>query len=310
MKKIVLVLALVAFVSAGCGRNQDRLPFKALPHNAPNPNNEQHLVIGLVPEQNIFRQMDRYEPLAGYISKVMGIKVDLKVLPQYGNLIKNFNSGKFDGAFFGSFTYVLAHAKLGVEVLARPESLDGVSTYYGMIFVRKDSGIKTSQDMLGKRFVFVDKATTAGYLLPLVYFSQHGIRNYKIFMKETYFAGNHEDAIYDVLEKRADIGAAKNTVYERLARSDARINDELRILETSPRVPENGLAVRRDLNPEIKTRLKETLLNMHTTPEGRTILRLLGALRFIETKDDDYLPVLKYVETIHLKLSAYDYMND
>ncbi len=308
MKKILLALAFIAAASAGCGRNENKLPLKTLPHNAPNV--AQPLVIGLVPEQNIFRQVERYEPLTGYLSKVIGIKVDLKVLPQYGDLIKNFSSGKFDGAFFGSFTYVLAHAKLGVEVLARPESVDGTSTYYGLIFVRKDSGIKTSQDMLGKRFVFVDKATTAGYLLPLVYFRQHGIRNYKTFLKETYFAGNHEDAIYDVLDKRADIGAAKNTVYERIARSDPRINEELRILDTSPRVPENGLAVRRDLNPEIKTQLKETLLNMHNTPEGRMILRELGVRRFIETKDDDYLPVLKYAETIHLNLSAYDYIND
>ncbi len=308
MKKMLLVLVFIVAAAAGCGRNENKMPFNALPRKV--PNGEQHLLIGLVPERNIFRQIERYEPLAGYLSKVIGIKVALKVLPEYGNLIKNFNSGKFDGAFFGSFTYVLAHAKLGVEALARPESVDGTSTYYGLIFVRKDSGIKTSKDMLGKRFVFVDRATTAGYLLPLVYFRQHGIRNYKTFLRETYFAGNHEDAIYDVLDKRADIGAAKNTIYYRIARRDPRINDELLILDTSPRVPENGLAVRRDLNPEIKTRLKETLLNMHTTPEGRMILGHLGVRRFIETKDDDYLPVLKYAETLHLNLSAYDYMND
>lgn len=308
MKRIVLVLVLIAAASAGCRRNQNELPFKASPENSPNI--EQHLVIGLLPEQNIFRQVERYEPLTVYLSKVLGMKVELKVLPQYGDLIKNFNSGKFDGAFFGSFIYVLARSKLGVEVLARPESIDGTSTYYGLIFVRKDSGIKTSHDMLGKRFVFVDKATTAGYLLPLVYFKQHGIMNYKTFLRETYFAGNHEDAIYDVLDKRADIGAAKNTVYERIARSDPRINYELRVLDTSPRVPENALAVRRDLNPGIKAQLKETLLNMHTTPEGRTILRQLGLRRFIETKDDDYLPVLKYAEIIHLDFSSYDYIND
>jgi phosphonate transport system substrate-binding protein len=44
-----------------------------------------------------------------------------------------------DGAFFGSFTYVLAHEKLGVEVLARPVSLNGTSTYHGLIFVRSNN---------------------------------------------------------------------------------------------------------------------------------------------------------------------------
>ena len=55
--------------------------------------------------------------------------------------------------FFGSFTYTLARAKLGIEPLARPENKDGISTYYGLIFVRKDSGIKTAKDMEGKRLV-------------------------------------------------------------------------------------------------------------------------------------------------------------
>ena len=49
--------------------------------------------------------------------------------------------------------------------------------------------------MKGKTFAFVDKATTAGHLLPLAYFKAHGIQDYKTYFKETYFAGTHENAI-------------------------------------------------------------------------------------------------------------------
>ena len=55
--------------------------------------------------------------------------------------------------------------------------------------------------MKGKTFAFVDKATTAGYLLPLAYFKHNGINDYNKFFKKTYFTGTHEDAIYDVLNK-------------------------------------------------------------------------------------------------------------
>ena len=70
------------------------------------------LLIGLIPEQNIFKQIERYEPLAGYLSRNIGVKITLKILPRYGNIIENFISGGMDGAFFVSFTYALAHAKL------------------------------------------------------------------------------------------------------------------------------------------------------------------------------------------------------
>ncbi|MBI4632999.1 MAG: phosphate/phosphite/phosphonate ABC transporter substrate-binding protein [Deltaproteobacteria bacterium] len=266
-------------------------------------------LIGLIPEQNIFKQMERYKPIANYLSKKTDLKIRLTILPRYGNIINNFTSMGMDAAFFGSFTYAIAHKKLGVDVLARPLSMNGTSTYHGLIFVRRDSGITSIAEMQGKRFAFVDKATTAGYLLPLAYFKRHG-KNYRTYMKESYFTGTHEDAIYDVLNHKADIGAAKNTVYERLAAVDGRIKTELAVLVQSPDVPENGLAVKKNLAADLKRKLKQTLLDMHRNPEGAYLLKDFGAQQFIETKDSDYLPVYTYANEIGLSLATYDYMNE
>lgn len=268
------------------------------------------LLIGLIPEQNIFKQIERYEPLARYLSGKTGADIQIKILPRYGNIISNFMSSNLDGAFFGSFTFSLASARLGLVLLARPEGLDGISTYHGLIFVRKDSHIKNARDMKGKRFAFVDKATTAGYLLPLEYFKENHIYNYKDYFKETYFTGTHDDAIYDVLAGKADIGAAKNTVYDRMADSDRRVTDELSILARSPEVPENALAVRKDLDPDLRDKLKTALLTMQDDPRGREVLKDFGAARFIETKESDYEPVFRYAKHIGLDLATYDYLND
>jgi phosphonate transport system substrate-binding protein len=268
------------------------------------------LLIGLIPEQNIFKQMERYEPLMEYLYRKTGTRIKLIILPRYGNLIDNFRSSSMDGAFFGSFTYTLAHAKLGVEVLARPEGLDNVSTYHGLIFVRKDSRIRTARDMKGKRFAFVDKATTAGYLLPLAYFHDNGIPDYNNYLKEAYFAGTHEDAILDVLNRKADVGAAKNTVFQRLAAADPRILKELVVLERSPDVPENALALRADIDASVRDRLKDALLKMNLDPDGKKVLERFGAERFIETRNEEYDVVVKYSGSIHLDPSKYDYKND
>jgi phosphonate transport system substrate-binding protein len=297
-------LAIVLF-TAGCDRAE--VVSSKDPEHV--PGGEKTILIGLIPEQNIFRQMERYEPLAAYLSEKVGMNVKLTVLPRYGNIIDNFVSNGMDGAFFGSFTYALAHAKLGVEALARPESPNGTSTYHGLIFVRKDSGITLARHMAKKRFAFVDKATTAGYLLPLAYFQKHNV-NFKTYLKEWYFTGTHEDAIYEVLDRKADIGAAKNTVFERLAASNSRIRNELVILEKSPDVPENGLAVRKDLNPMIKQLLKASLLAMHEDPEGAAILKAFGAKLFIETTNHDYQPVFRYAQEVGLDLATYDYRNE
>ncbi len=268
------------------------------------------LTIGLIPEQNIFKQLERYQPLANYISKKIGATIKLKVLARYGNIVDNFVSEGMDAAFFGSFTYTLAHARLGVEVIARPEYVDGTASYHGLIFVREDSGIRGAKDMEDKTFAFVDRATTAGYLFPLAYFKNNGIKDYNKFFSESYFSGTHADTIYDVLNKKADIGAAKNTVFARVEAADNRIKKELLVLAKSPDVPENGLAVRKDLVESVKKNLKDTLLNMHNDDEGAEILSKFGARRFIETTNDDYDGVYQFVEEIGLKLSTYHYWNE
>ena len=304
MLKKILPIALCAAVVVGCSRQEPTTPPK--PRPSPGPT----LRIGLIPEQNIFNQLDRYQPLASYLSARIGAKIELKILPRYGNIIDNFRSEDLDGAFFGSFTYALAHAKLGVSVVARPLSMDNTSTYYGMIFVRKDSGIRDIGDMKGKRFAFVDKATTAGYLLPLEYFHEGGVKDYKNYFGETYFTGTHQDAIYDVLNGKADIGAAKNTVFFRLAMNDPRIIRELKILAQSPEVPENALALRKDLDHALKNGIRDALLGMHDDPRGKEILRIFGAVRFIETAEEDYRAVYDYARHIGLDLATYDYLND
>ena len=300
-RAIPIALLALAVFAASCESQEPAEPASSEPRPS--------LRIGLIPERNIFSQKKRYEPIAEYLSARIHANVELVVLSRYGNIIDNFVSNRLDGAFFGSFTGALAHRKLHVEAVARPEYPDGTSTYHGLLFVRKDSGIAGVEDMKGKRFAFVDKATTAGYLLPLYYFKTHGIDNPSTLLKEIYFAGTHEGVIHDVLEREADIGAAKNTMFSLLASTDPRILEELSILTRSPDVPENALCVRADLDESLKNNLRIALLSMHQDEAGKKVMQSFGAARFIDTTEADYTAVFEYADTIGLDLENYDYLN-
>lgn len=272
--------------------------------------NRQTYRIGLIPEHNLFDQKKRYEPLLTYLSDEVGVAFEIVILPRYGNIIDNFNELGLDGAFFGSFTGAMAIKKLAVEPIARPQYFGGASTYYGVVFVKKGSGIRTAADMQGKRMVFVDRATTAGYLLPLAYFKTLSITDYSTWFREFYFSGTHEDAIFDVLNGLADIGAAKNTVFYRLASADKRVVEDLEILATSPHVPSNGLVLRKGFPLELKNLLREKLLSLHQASKGQNILEGLKVEKFIETTINDYQPVLDYAKSIGLDLTTYKYLNN
>lgn len=301
-RMIVALLIVSAGLTTGCEKAQRvRHPEKTFA--------QQELLIGLIPEQNVFRQRERYQVLKKYLFDRLGITVNFTSLTRYGNITEHFAYEKMDGAFFGSFTYVLAHSQLGVEPLARPVNLDGTSTYHGYVFVRKDSGIRTAADMKGKRFAFVERATLAGYLFPLAYFKAHGISNPHAFLGESFFAGSHDAAILAVLNKEADIGAAKNTIYDQMSAENPRIEQELVILSASGVVPQNCLAVRKNLDPELKSALQRALLEMDKNDEGADALRRFGARGFIETLDRDYEYLYKLASQVGIDFKTYRYEN-
>ncbi len=268
---------------------------------------QQELLIGLIPEQNIFRQRERYNLLRNYLSGKLGIAVNFTSLSRYGNIIERFTAEKMDGAFFGSFTYGLAHWQLGVEPLARPVNFDGTSTYHGYIFARKDSGIRRSTDMKGKRFAFVEHATTAGYLFPLAFFKASGVPDPQNYLGQSFFAGSHDAAILAVLNREADVGAAKNTIYDQLAAENPRVEQELIILATSGVVPQNCLAVRKDLDPDLKRELRRVLVDMDKDPQGAEVLRKFGARGFVETTDQDYVYLYSLAKQVGINLKTYNY---
>lgn len=271
---------------------------------------QKEILIGLIPEMNVFKQQERFRPLAEYLTKKTGLKVNITILSRYGNIIERFTAEKMDGAFFGSFTGALAVEKLDAEPIARPVNLDGSSTYHGYLFVRKDGGIKSPEGMKGKKMAFVERATTAGYIFPVAYLRQHGVKDFKTFFKEFYFTGSHDAAIYAVLDKKADVGASKHSIFDRVRKTDPRVDKELVILAESAKVPSNGICVRKGLDKRIKENLKKALLNIDKDPEGKKVLERFGALKFIETTREDYRIVSRLANEAGIDMKTYNYRNE
>lgn len=267
------------------------------------------LVIGLIPELNVFRQVERHKPLAAYLSKALGMEVRLTMLSRYGNILDSFSAGEMDAAFWGSFTGAMAVEKLGLEPLARPVGTDGQSNYNGYIFVRKDSRITSLGELKGKTFAFVDRATTAGYLFPVAALKERGVTDYERFFSAVTFTGSHDAAVLGVLRGEFQGGCAKNTIYRLLEREHPEITRELLVIAESGFVPSNTFGVRHDLDSQLKEKLGKALLELDRTNEGREVLKALGVSRFIPAAKKDYAPVFEMAGKAGINLKTYKYVN-
>ena len=266
---------------------------------------KEQLVIATIPERNVFEMRKQYQAVSDYLSNELGISIKLKTLANYKAVIEEFQNGDSDAAFLGSFDYVVAHLLNGAEVVARPELLDGASTYKGLIFVRSDSDIHTPEQMKGKTLVLVDRYTTAGYLFPLKYFKENGIENPESFFKKVYFAGSHDAAVIAVLQGEADVGACKDTVYRQLEGELEGLSGKLTILTSGREVPSNAFVVNGSMNPHMRERIEQALLAMDRTADGKRALEKFRARRFLHTTDADYAGVNELVEFLGLDLRAF-----
>ncbi len=286
-----------------------------------------HFLIATIPERNIIRQEERYRPLVDYLSRKLGtkVKIGLRHLSSYEDIVDEFIEGRVNAAFFGSFVYALTQAKVGVEAIARPVK-DGVSQYRGLIFCRKDSGIKDWRDLKGRSFAMI-KATTAGEIFPKMFFKSHGVGDLGNYLGGIRYVGSHDVSILKVLNGEIEAGAAKDLIYEKLAREDPRIEREMNILGRSAPVPENALVVRKNidfvcfnchremgnegsdkgLSVNLKEKLKEILLGLPETAEGREVLREFGADRFVETTHNDYSGLYQMIGDLGTDLKSYPY---
>ena len=268
---------------------------------------KESLVIGLLPEMNIFKQRERFELLAPYLSDHMGIEVELKML-SYGNIIKKFKEDEIDAAFLGSFTGALAISQLGVVPLVRPINMDNTSTYQGYIFVRKDSSITSVADMKGKSMALVEK-TTAGFVFPMAWFKRQKVDDMNAYSSEQFISGSHDRTISLVLNGKANVGAAKSTIYKNMRKWQPRIDRELIILTSSPKVPSNTFCVSQKFDRQYQEQLKDLLLNLRGDQRGREVLKQLGAKRFVETSREQYQPVFDLAKEAGIDLGKYDFQS-
>ncbi|MBI4746031.1 MAG: phosphate/phosphite/phosphonate ABC transporter substrate-binding protein, partial [Deltaproteobacteria bacterium] len=247
--KTCLSLALCGLLLLGaCDKKEE-------PPGAVPPAHGASLRIGIVPALTVTETIRQYQPVVDYLNK--GLKINGQLMPQkdYITALEKMRDGELDAGIFGSLLCYRAIREIGALPLARPE-IGGDSTYEGLVFARKDSGIKDIYGIKGKVFAYVDRDTSAGYVYPRALLKEKGYDADRFF-KEAIFAGKHDAAVLMALNRKADGGAAKDDVYYGLAKKDPRIARELRVLHLSAaKFPDRTIAARKDFDPALAEKLK------------------------------------------------------
>lgn len=285
---LLLIIGMV--VLAGCGSS----PGTA---NVAQP---QVLRVGTIPSEDATRMREAYKPLAAYLEKKLGMKVDLFVATDYTGAIEAMRAGKLDIALFGPFSYVLAADKANAEVFA-VEKVNGATTYKSIIVTRPDSGINSLQDLKGRTFAFVDPASTSGHLFPRAFMKKQSIEPDKDF-KSLVFAGTHDAVELAVKNRKVDAGADSNKTYNKMKKEGLISDQDIKIIFESDPIPSSPWAWRKDLPAELKAKIKEAFLNMDKeAPDAFD--KKKGQEAYLASTDDAYNVVRETAKILNLDLT-------
>jgi len=280
MKKIILslLLCLVIFL-AGCNGVQSPTGGAI--------SDIKVLKMGLIPADDADEMLRNYEPIKEYLSKELGIPVEIQVTSDYTAAIEAMRYKHIDMAWFGPFSYVIAANVAGAEAIVNGvKDETGSSTYKSVIVTNVDSGINTLADLKGKSFAFVDPASTSGNLIPRKILIENGIDPDSDF-STSYYAGTHNAVMYAVANGKVDAGATGDNVYKRMVKEgeiDPQVN---KIIYTSDPIPGSPIAVRGDLPKLIKLKIQLALVKM----DQQTIHKVDGwggISRYKRVYDSDY----------------------
>lgn len=227
-----------------------------------------------------------YREFLDYISRQMGQPVHYVDAESYDDINQKLKRGDIDAGFVCSGPYVDGRKEFGLELLAAPQAY-GKTVYYAYIIVPKDSPARSMDDLKGKRFAFTDPLSNTGKLVPEYMLRLKGHSPEQFFEKVVY-SGSHDKSISAVNQGLIDGASVDSLIWEYTNRTSQASTSRTRIILTSEPYAIPPFVVRPGLDPGIKQKLRDILLNAHAVPEGKALLDKMMIERFKTIDDKAY----------------------
>ncbi|RYX94766.1 MAG: phosphonate ABC transporter substrate-binding protein [Bradyrhizobiaceae bacterium] len=257
-RSIVLGAAVLAF-AAGSASAQD--------YKAKYP----ELTFAIIPAENASGVTERWGPFITYLSKELGVKVNLRIANDYAAVIEGQRSGNIQIASYGSASFARARLTgVKTDAFANDINIDGSTGYYSVFFVKATSPYKTVQELKGKNLGLVDPNSTSGNNVPRFELDKMGITDADTYFSKVVFTGSHENALLALSQGTVDVAANQwtnendSTLQQMLhkgmlknADGSAMKKDDFRIVHKSAPIINGPYAYSSDLPDDLKAAIRK-----------------------------------------------------
>lgn len=245
------------------------------------------LRVTTIPEEAATEQIRKFGPLTKYLERTVGMKVDFVPVNDYPAAVEALVNKQVELVWFGGFTYVQAQIRSGGKIISIAQREEDTS-FRSVFITQTNSGIKRLTDLKGKQVSFGSQSSTSGHLMPRSFLLEAGIDPDKDFKRVAY-SGAHDATIAAVVSGRVDAAALDITVWRKFVSENKVDTTKVDVFYTTPPYFNYNWSVHADMPAPLREKITVALLNLNmNNPEGKEILTLNRATKYIPTKPENY----------------------
>jgi phosphonate transport system substrate-binding protein len=193
------------------------------------------LTFAVIPAENGSGVTERWAPFVAYLSRELGVKVNLRIANDYAAVIEGQRSGNIHIASYGSASFARARLTgVKTEAFANDINSDGSTGYYSVFFVKGNSAYKSIDQLKGRNLGLVDPNSTSGNNVPRFELDKVGISDADTYFGKVVFTGSHENALLALSQGTVDVAANQWTSDDDSTLSQMLIKGMLKNADGSP----------------------------------------------------------------------------
>ncbi len=244
------------------------------------------LRITAIPDESPTELARKAAPLVKYLEQKMGMKAEYVPVTDYAAAVEALANQQVDLVWFGGFTFVQALVRSGGKAIPLVQREEDAK--FRSVFITTDDRIKTLADLKGKTLSFGSTSSTSGHLMPRSYLLAANLDPDKD-LKRVAYSGAHDATVAAVASGKVDAGALNVSVWEKLVEDKKVDPAKVRVFFTTPAYFDYNWTVHADMPAAQREKLARAFLDLSpATAEGRDILALQRATRFIPTQAANY----------------------
>jgi len=244
------------------------------------------LRVTAIPDESPTELARKAAPLVKYLESRLGMKVEFTPVTDYAAAVETLINHKVDLAWFGGFTFVQANTRSGGKVIPIVQRAE--DAVFRSVFITTDPAIRQLSDLKGKDVSFGAQSSTSGHLMPRNALLKAGIDPEKDFHRIAY-SGAHDATIAAVAAGKVDAGALNISVWDKFVADHKVDTTKVHVFFTTPPFHDYNWSVSADMPAALREKVTQAFLDLTPdTPQGKEILDLQRATRFIPTSADNY----------------------